>query len=75
MDKRLIVDFVGALQITPQQIAESMDKNQGKVIVSGVMQRGEAFNQNGRRYPLDILKRECTRYKQTFVTENRALVS
>ena len=49
-------------------------KNNGKLIVSGIMQRAstgddENFNQNGRSYPLPILKKECEAYKNTFVKD------
>jgi hypothetical protein len=78
MNKQLIVDHIGSIQYSPEQINESITKNDGKLIVSGIMQRGSTdndrnFNQNGRSYPLGILKREADKYKQTFVAERRAL--
>jgi hypothetical protein len=78
MNKQVIVDYIGSLQFTPEQINESIAKNEGKLIVSGVMQRGSTgddknFNQNGRSYPLPILKREADKYKSVFVKEHRAL--
>lgn len=72
-NKRLIVDYVGTFELTPQQINESMMKNDGKLILSGVMQRCDAINQNGRKYPVDILRREADKYKKIFITERRAL--
>ena len=73
MNKQVIVDYIGSIQYTSEQINESMTKNQGKLIVSGVMQRGDSFNQNQRKYPIDVLKREANKYKSTFVAESRAL--
>lgn len=78
MSKQVIVDFIGSLQFTPEQINESISQNSGKLIVSGVMQRGSTgndknYNQNGRSYPLPILKRECEKYKKVFIAERRAL--
>ena len=78
MNKQIIVDYIGSLQVTPDQINESIAKNDGRLIVSGIMQRGstqsdENFNQNGRSYPIPILKREADKYKRVFVTERRAL--
>jgi hypothetical protein len=78
MNKQIIVDYIGSLQVTPDQINESITKNDGRLIVSGIMQRGstqsdENFNQNGRSYPIPILKREADKYKRVFVTERRAL--
>ena len=48
------------------------------MVVSGIMQRGSSgneknYNQNGRSYPLPILKREADKYKNVFVKERRAL--
>jgi|TARA_R100000084_G_C4622221_1_gene133786 hypothetical protein len=78
MSKSVLVDYIGSIEVTPQQINESMNKNNGKIIVSGIMQRGSSggdknFNQNGRSYPLPILKKETENYKNTFVKERRAL--
>ena len=64
MNKQVLVDYIGSIDISLEQINESMAKNDGKVIVSGVMQRGDAFNQNQRKYPTDILKRESDKYKK-----------
>ena len=48
--KQLLVEYT-TFEITPQQINESLSKNGGRLIVSGVLQRAEAKNQNGRIYP------------------------
>ena len=72
MDKRLLVDYI-PFQITPQQINESINKNGGKLIVSGVLQRADAKNQNGRIYPKEILLREIKNYVNGPVKERRAL--
>ena len=78
MSKRVLVDYIGSITVSPSEINESMNKNNGKLIVSGIMQRGSSdddknFNQNGRSYPLPILKKETENYKGTFVKERRAL--
>lgn len=78
MSKQVIVDYIGSIQYTPEQINESINTNNGKLIVSGIMQRGSTsgeknFNQNGRSYPLPILKRESEKYRNVFVKERRAL--
>ncbi len=73
MDKKeLIVDYM-PFEITPQQINESIEENNGKLIVSGVLQRADAKNQNGRVYPRDTLVREAKKYAETFIRERRAL--
>ena len=44
----------------------------GRTIVSGILQRAGAENQNGRVYPKPILMREAKKY-ETFIKERRAL--
>lgn len=70
--KQLLVDYT-VFEITPQMIKESEDRNNGKVIVSGVLQRAGAKNQNGRVYPREILEREVDQYKKIQIAERRAL--
>jgi hypothetical protein len=72
-NKRLLVDYVGSFELTPQQINESMMQNDGKLLLSGIMQRCDSVNQNGRKYPVDILRREADKYKNIFIKERRAL--
>lgn len=69
--RQLLVDTI-LFSMTPQQINESK-KDDGKVIVSGVLQRAEAKNQNGRVYPKKILMREVKKYQANQIKENRAL--
>ena len=70
--KELLVDYTPFV-ITPQQITESLATNGGKLIVSGVLQRANSKNYNGRVYPRETLMREATRYSKTFVSERRAM--
>ena len=72
MAKELIVSYL-PFEITPQQINESLDQNDGRLIVSGVLQRANSKNQNGRVYPKDTLVREAKKYSETFIRESRAL--
>ena len=72
MSKKLIVDYM-PFEITPQQINESLEKNGGKLVVQGVLQRADAKNQNGRVYPRETLVREAKKYSETFIRERRAL--
>jgi len=57
---------------TPEMIKESREKNNGKVMMKGILQKADTLNQNGRIYPMDILEREIRNY-QKFIVENRAL--
>lgn len=45
----------------------------GKMVVTGVLQRADAKNQNGRVYPVGILKREAEKYMDNFVKQRRAM--
>lgn len=53
-------------------LEESIRKNGGSLIVSGVLQRANAKNQNGRIYPKPILERECNKYIKNEIAQNRA---
>ena len=72
MLKEVLIDYT-SFEISPQMIMESERKNNGKVIVSGCLQRADAKNQNGRVYPKDILMREVKNYKKVNIAESRAL--
>jgi hypothetical protein len=72
MGKELLVDYI-PFEVTPQQINESINKNGGKLIVSGVLQRADSKNQNGRVYPKETLMREADNYEKTQIKEHRAL--
>ena len=71
MQKQLLVDYL-PFEISQQQINESLSKN-GKLIVSGVLQRADAKNQNGRVYPAETLMREAKKYSSVQIKERRAL--
>jgi len=71
MSKQLLVDYI-PFEVTQQQINESLKKN-GKLVVSGVLQRANAKNQNGRIYPAETLMREAKKYAQVQINERRAL--
>ena len=71
MSKQLLVDYL-PFEINPQQIQESIARN-GKLIVSGILQRADARNQNGRIYPHETLMREAKKYMDIQIKERRAL--
>ena len=54
------------------KINESIKNNNGKILITGVLQRADARNQNGRIYPKNILAREVKKYMESFVPK-RAL--
>ena len=71
MAKQLLVDYT-PFEVSLQQINESIAKN-GKLIVSGVLQRADSKNQNGRVYPHETLMREAENYSKVQIKERRAL--
>ena len=58
--------------VNKQLVEQSIKKNKS-LIVSGVLQRADAKNQNGRVYPREILAREVQAYMDGPVKENRAM--
>ena len=70
-DLRLLNSYE-VFDYTPEMIKESREKNNGKVMMKGVLQKADTLNQNGRIYPIHVLEREVRNY-QKFIIENRAL--
>ena len=68
---KLLTDW-SPFEYTTNQIKESRDKNGGKIVMRGILQKSDTLNQNGRVYPRIILEREVRNY-QKFIKENRAL--
>lgn len=67
---RLLTSYE-VFEYTPKLVRESIEQNDGKIIVKGILQKADVLNQNGRIYPLAILEREVRNY-QKFIIENRA---
>ena len=68
---KLLTEY-NIFEYTPEMITESVDMNGGKIIMTGVLQKANTLNQNGRVYPLPILQREIMNY-QKFIREGRSL--
>lgn len=68
--KELIIDTMPFKYQIPNLNESTAD---GKMIVSGVIQRANTRNQNGRIYPKEILIRETELYNNNFVKEHRAV--
>jgi len=60
------------IKCSPSLIKESKEQYDGKIMLSGIIQRADTLNQNGRIYPKTILEREVMNY-QKLIKENRAL--
>ena len=68
--KQVLIDVM-PFEFKRTSLNESL--KDGKLLVSGVLQRADAKNQNGRVYPEDVLKREADKYMQNFVKQRRAM--
>ncbi len=68
---KLLTEY-NTFDYTEEMITESLEKNEGKIVMKGVLQKANTLNQNGRIYPLPILERELMNY-QKFIREGRSL--
>jgi hypothetical protein len=52
-----------------------VEERNGKksLYIEGVFLQGDITNRNGRRYPMDTLRKEVDRYNKTFIESSRAL--
>ncbi|HPM21449.1 MAG TPA: primosomal protein [Thermotogota bacterium] len=71
MKRQLLTEWIPFENVNKNLITESIN-NGTDLILTGVMQRANAKNHNGRIYPFEILDRELQKYKKV-ISENRAL--
>lgn len=69
-DKYIISEYYTFESPTRDMIIEAEKKYQ-PVIMSGILQKADTLNKNGRVYPYDILKREADKYME-LIKENTA---
>jgi hypothetical protein len=72
MSKQVLIEYF-SFQPSSQSLTEAKLSSSKNLIVSGVVQRAEAKNQNGRIYRLETLEREVEKYLEGPIAENRAL--
>lgn len=53
-------------------LIKEAEDNKVAITLKGILQKGNALNKNGRKYPIEILKREVNKYNE-LVKERRAL--
>jgi hypothetical protein len=70
MSKQLIISYQ-PFEVSRQAVNESLASGK-PLTLTGILQRGNAFNQNGRIYPKEILEREVNKYMD-LVKERRAM--
>jgi len=71
MAKNIIVSTM-PFEFTREQISESIEKNSGRLLVRGILQKASEQNQNGRVYSRSLLERESSKYKE-LIDDRRAL--
>ena len=67
---RILREYV-SLPYDQKLVKEAVQQNQS-VVLSGILQKADTKNQNGRLYTREVLEREVKNYSQ-MVNENRAL--
>lgn len=70
-EKKLLREWY-PVEYKSELIKEDREKNGGKIFLSGIIQKADTKNQNGRIYPQSILQREVENYTKS-VREGRAL--
>ena len=71
MAKKLLVSTI-PFEFSPEHISESIEKNSGKLLVRGILQKASEQNQNGRVYTRSLLEREAGKYNE-LISDRRAL--
>lgn len=69
----LLVEYFPLEYDHRQILTEAAANPNAPIKIKAILQRADAENQNGRRYPKDILVREAKKYENEFVAQRRAL--
>ncbi len=72
MEPNKLLQEIYYLEYTPDILKESIDKNNGKLVVPATLQMSDTLNENGRVYPRPILEREVNKYLQ-LIKERRSM--
>ena len=70
MSRKLLIE-THTVKISPSQINENINKENGNLLVEGILATAEVKNGNGRYYSKDLWNRELDKYKQ-IVEERRS---
>ena len=70
MSKKLLIE-THAIKVSPSQLTENVNRENGNLIVEGILATAEVKNGNGRYYSKDLWKREIDKYMD-LVKQNRA---
>ncbi len=73
MSQQLLVEYFPLEYDQHKILTETAHNPNAPVKLKGILQRADADNQNGRRYPKAILIREAEKYDKDFIQQRRAL--
>ena len=71
MSKKLLIE-THTLKSSPVQLTENVSKENGNIIVEGILASAEVKNGNGRYYSKELWEREMDRY-QVLIDERRSM--
>ena len=71
MSKKLLIETY-AIKVSPSQLTENVNRENGNLIVEGILATGEVKNGNGRYYKKELWDREMEKYDQ-LVKERRSM--
>ena len=71
MGKKLLIE-THTLKSSPVQLTENVSKENGNIIVEGILASAEVKNGNGRYYSKELWDREMDKY-QTLIEERRSM--
>ena len=60
-------------QIDDVEVIVENRNGKKSMFIEGIFLQGDIQNRNGRMYPMDTLRREVTRYNESFVQSGRAV--
>lgn len=70
--KYIISEFYAFNPDNIKDIIKEAEEKHAPITLKGILQKGNALNRNGRKYPIEILRREVDKYNE-LVKERRAL--
>jgi len=71
MSKKLLIE-THAIKVSPSQLTENVNKENGNLMVEGILATAEVKNGNGRYYKKELWDREMEKYDQ-LVKERRSM--
>jgi hypothetical protein len=71
MNKSLLIE-INTFKVNPLQLTENVNKENGNLMVEGILATAEVKNGNGRYYAKDLWEREMDKYSE-IIKERRAL--